>query len=194
MRCAFCGQANSKVLDSRPSEKGKTIRRRRKCPSCGNRFTTYERVEEFPLLVIKRDNRRELFDSAKIFNGLIKACDKLSVPVHVLEDTVNAIEKELRNQMAREVSSREIGELIMQRLKDIDQVAYVRFAAVYRRFADIGAFMGELKQIEQENKRALRKAAKALGNGADHADNLKEDVFSAKKKKIQAQNFRKNPK
>lgn len=151
MKCAFCGYEDSKVLDSRPVEDGRSIRRRRECQACGRRFTTYERLEEIPLIVVKRDNRREMFDGNKILNGLVKSCDKRSVPISVLEDLVNDIEKELRNTMEREVHSRDIGELVMKRLRNIDEVAYVRFASVYRQFEDIRTFMDELKQMLLEN-------------------------------------------
>ena len=150
MHCAFCGYEDTKVLDSRPVEEGKSIRRRRECPKCGKRFTTYERVEELPLVVVKKDNRRELFDSSKLLNGLIQACDKRSVPLTVLENLTNEVEKELRNNLEREVSSTAIGEMVMERLRSIDQVAYVRFASVYRKFEDIYTFMDELKSLQQE--------------------------------------------
>ena len=150
MHCAFCGYEDTKVLDSRPVEEGKSIRRRRECPKCGKRFTTYERVEELPLVVVKKDNRRELFDSSKLLNGLIKACDKRSVPLTVLENLTTEVEKELRNNLEREVSSTTIGEMVMERLRSIDQVAYVRFASVYRKFEDIYTFMEELKSLQQE--------------------------------------------
>ena len=150
MRCVFCGYEDSKVLDSRPVEEGRSIRRRRECLQCGKRFTTYERVEELPLIVVKADNRRELFDASKILNGLIKACDKRSVPVSVLETIVNDIERELSNGLEREVSSKQIGELVMKHLRGVDQVAYVRFASVYRQFGDINSFMDELKTLLKE--------------------------------------------
>ena len=155
MRCTFCGFEDSKVLDSRPVDDGNSIRRRRECLNCGKRFTTYERVEEVPLIVVKRDNRREVFDSNKILNGLIKACDKRSVPLNILEQTVADIEKELRNSLEREVSSRIIGEMIMERLKHIDAVAYVRFASVYRQFEDIYTFMEELRRMVKESNANL---------------------------------------
>lgn len=150
MRCIFCGHEDSKVLDSRPVEDGKAIRRRRECLACGKRFTTYERVEELPLVVVKADNRRELFDPNKILNGLIKACDKRSVPMHVLETIVGDVERELSNNMEREVSSKRIGELVMQRLRSVDQVAYVRFASVYRNFEDVSTFIDEIRALQKE--------------------------------------------
>ncbi|MDD2568554.1 MAG: transcriptional regulator NrdR [Clostridia bacterium] len=170
MRCTFCGFEDSKVLDSRPVDDGHSIRRRRECLNCGKRFTTYERVEEVPLIVVKRDNRREVFDSNKILDGLIKACDKRSVPLNVLEQTVADIEKELRNSLEREISSRVIGEMIMERLKHIDAVAYVRFASVYRQFEDIYTFMEELRRMVKENNFNLEKensAFKAKKNDTD---------------------------
>lgn len=152
MRCTFCGFEDSKVLDSRPVEDGRSIRRRRECLACGKRFTTYERVEDMTLVVVKKDKRREVFDSSKILNGLIKACDKRSVPIQVLEQMVRDIERELRNSLDQEIDSREIGEMVMERLRHIDEVAYVRFASVYRKFEDIQTFMEELRQLQTENK------------------------------------------
>lgn len=150
MKCVFCGHEDSKVLDSRPVEEGRSIRRRRECLSCGKRFTTYERIEESPLIVVKADNRRELFDANKILNGLIKACDKRSIPLSVLESIVNEIERELRNNLDREVPSKAIGELAMTHLRGVDQVAYVRFASVYRRFEDVSTFIDEVRDLQKE--------------------------------------------
>ena len=150
MRCAFCGYDDSRVLDSRPVDESRSIRRRRECLSCGKRFTTYERVEETPLIVIKKDNRRELFDQNKILNGLIKACDKRAVPLAVMEQMVSQIEKDLRNSLEQEVSSQKIGEMVMLSLKNVDEVAYVRFASVYRKFEDISTFMSELRKLQKE--------------------------------------------
>lgn len=150
MRCMFCGHDDSKVLDSRPVEEGKSIRRRRECLECGKRFTTYERVEELPLIVVKNDNRRELFDPNKILNGLLKACDKRAVSVETLEDVVSDIERELSNSMEREVSSKQIGELVMKHLRQLDQVAYVRFASVYRNFDDVSTFIEEISKLQKE--------------------------------------------
>ena len=150
MLCAFCGYAESRVLDSRPAEEGRSIRRRRECQQCGRRFTTYERREEVPLIVVKTDDRRELFDSSKILKGLIKACDKRAVPVTVLEQMVNDIERDLRNGLDREVSSKQIGEMVMQHLRKIDQVAYVRFASVYRKFEDVSTFIEEIRKLQKE--------------------------------------------
>ena len=150
MRCVFCGHEDSKVLDSRPVEEGRSIRRRRECLLCGKRFTTYERVEELPLVVVKSDNRRELFDAGKILNGMVKACDKRPIPMSVLESIVNDIERELTNSLEREVSSKHIGELAMDRLRSIDEVAYVRFASVYRNFEDVSTFIDEIRKLQSE--------------------------------------------
>ncbi|MEG1537357.1 MAG: transcriptional regulator NrdR [Clostridiales bacterium] len=157
MKCVFCGHFDSKVLDSRPVEEGKSIRRRRECLECGKRFTTYERVEELPLIVVKNDNRRELFDANKILNGLIKACDKRAVSINVLEAMVNEIERDLRNSLDREVSSKLIGEKVMEHLRGVDQVAYVRFASVYRNFEDISTFIEEIRKLQCELKDAKEK-------------------------------------
>ena len=150
MRCVFCGHDDSKVLDSRPVEEGRSIRRRRECLECGKRFTTYERVEELPLVVVKSDNRRELFDAGKILNGMVKACDKRQIPMSVLESIVNDIERELTNSLEREVTSKHIGELVMERLRSIDEVAYVRFASVYRNFEDVSTFIDEIRKLQSE--------------------------------------------
>lgn len=147
MRCPFCGDGESRVIDSRAAEEGSSIRRRRECLQCLRRFTTYEVVEESPLMVIKKDGRRELFDRSKLMNGLLRACEKRPIPLGVIETVVDKVEKEIRNLMEREVSSRLIGETAMGYLKDIDQVAYVRFASVYRQFADIQNFMQELETL-----------------------------------------------
>jgi len=150
MRCNFCGHADSKVLDSRPVDEGRSIRRRRECLDCGKRFTTYERLEEMPLVVVKKDSRRELFDPSKLLNGLIKSCDKRKIPLSVLEQVISDIEKELRNSLEQEIPSQMIGEMVMSRLKSIDEVAYVRFASVYRKFEDISTFMDELRALQRE--------------------------------------------
>jgi transcriptional repressor NrdR len=147
MRCPFCGFAESRVIDSRAAEEGSSIRRRRECLQCVRRFTTYEVVEETPLMVIKKDGRREMFDKGKLLNGLLKAVEKRPIPLNVVETLADKVEKEIRNSMEREVSSRYIGETVMRYLKDIDQVAYVRFASVYRQFADLNNFMQELEVL-----------------------------------------------
>lgn len=147
MRCPFCSFAESKVIDSRAAEEGSSIRRRRECLQCARRFTTYEQVEETPLMVIKKDGGREIFDKVKLMNGLMRACEKREIPFITIETLVDRVEKEIRNSMEREVQSRYIGETVMRYLKDIDQVAYVRFASVYRQFADINNFMQELELL-----------------------------------------------
>ena len=147
MRCSFCGYEDSKVLDSRPVEDGRSIRRRRECQRCGKRFTTYERVEEMSLLVVKRDGSREIFDKNKILAGLVRACDKRPVPMSTLEDMVADIEKELRNSMEKEVTAKQIGDMVMVRLRQVDDVAYVRLASVYRKFEDIETFMKEIHSM-----------------------------------------------
>ena len=151
MRCPFCSYNESKVIDSRPAEEGTTIRRRRECLSCGKRFTTYEIVERLPLLVIKRDGSRQAFDRMKLIGGMIKACEKRPVHVSDLEQIADEIEQELQGSLDREVSSEHIGELVMNRLRDLDQVAYVRFASVYRQFKDISTFLEELNKLLANN-------------------------------------------
>ena len=147
MRCPFCGFLESKVIDSRPAEEGTTIRRRRECLACQKRFTTYETIEHMPLVVVKRDGSRQTFDRAKIINGVARACDKRPVPYTEYERIADEIEQELQSALEREVSTVEIGEMVMLRLKDIDEVAYVRFASVYREFKDVNTFMDELKKV-----------------------------------------------
>lgn len=154
MRCPFCSFAESKVIDSRAAEEGSSIRRRRECLQCVRRFTTYEVVEETPLMVVKKDGRREMFDKPKLLSGLLKACEKRAIPINVIETLADKVEKEIRNSMEREVSSRNIGETVMRYLKDIDQVAYVRFASVYRQFADINNFMQELETLMKAQTKA----------------------------------------
>lgn len=151
MRCPYCGYGESKVIDSRPAEEGATIRRRRECLSCSKRFTTYEIIERLPLLVIKRDGSRQSFDRMKIIGGVLKACEKRPVRMDELERIADEIEHELQGSLDREISSEHIGELIMDRLKDLDQVAYVRFASVYRQFKDINTFMDELNKLLNED-------------------------------------------
>ncbi len=152
MRCPYCSYSESKVIDSRPAEEGTTIRRRRECLSCGKRFTTYEIMERLPLLVIKRDGSRQSFDRVKVINGMVKACEKRPVPVDQIERVADEIEQELQSSLEREVSSAQIGEMIMDRLRDMDQVAYVRFASVYRQFKDINTFLDELNKLLKESK------------------------------------------
>lgn len=150
MRCPSCYHPESKVLDSRHIDESTSIRRRRECLQCGERFTTYERIEKTPLIVIKKDERRESFDRNKLLNGLITACEKRPVRLETLEELVDDIEKQLRNRPEREVHSQVIGEMVMDRLRDIDEVAYVRFASVYRQFKDIARFREELDRLLAE--------------------------------------------
>ena len=147
MKCPYCGYAESKVIDSRPAEEGSTIRRRRECLACRKRFTTYEIMERLPLVVVKRDGSRQSFDRVKVINGLVRACEKRPVALSQLEDIADEIEAELQGALEREVSTAEIGEMVMDRLKDLDEVAYVRFASVYRQFKDINTFMEELTKL-----------------------------------------------
>ena len=150
MKCPYCGEQDSKVVDSRHSEDGQSIRRRRECLSCQKRFTTYETVESLPMVVIKRDNSRQSFDRNKILNGMLRACEKRPVPMADLELAVDEIEQSIQNSLDREVTSVHIGELAMDRLKLLDEVAYVRFASVYRQFKDINTFMEELAKLLRE--------------------------------------------
>ena len=152
MKCPFCGFTESKVIDSRPAEGYTTIRRRRECLQCAKRFTTYETIESMPLVVVKRDGVRQSFDRAKLINGMVRACDKRKIPLPVLEQIADEIEQELQGKLEREVSTVEIGEMVMKRLKEVDEVAYVRFASVYRSFKDINTFMDELSKLLTEQK------------------------------------------
>lgn len=150
MKCPYCSHSESKVVDSRPAEEGNSIRRRRECLECHKRFTTYEIVESLPLVVVKKDGSRQSFDRNKLLSGLIRACEKRPVPYSVLEEMIDEIEQVLQNKMEREIPSSEIGELVMERLKKVDEVAYVRFASVYRQFKDINTFMLELSKLLEE--------------------------------------------
>ncbi|HEX2954486.1 MAG TPA: transcriptional regulator NrdR [Bacillota bacterium] len=152
MHCPYCGYPESKVVDSRASDEGSAIRRRRECLSCERRFTTYERVEEAPLVVVKRDGRREPFDRQKIMNGLLKACEKRTVSFETIDRITDQVERELRNRMEQEVPSTVIGELIMEALRSIDEVAYVRFASVYRQFKDVDKFLQELQALMEQKR------------------------------------------
>ncbi|MEF2920607.1 MAG: transcriptional regulator NrdR [Acutalibacteraceae bacterium] len=147
MRCPFCSYEESKVIDSRSADEGERIRRRRECLSCGKRFTTHEIVETVPIMVIKRDKTRESFSRQKLYNGLMRACEKRPISVETIEAIVTNIEKSLQNSLDREVTSNVIGEYAMEHLKEIDEVAYVRFASVYRQFKDINTFMSELNKL-----------------------------------------------
>ncbi len=152
MRCPFCDNQETKVIDSRPTEDGHAIRRRRECERCSRRFTTYEKVEEVILMVVKKDGSREAFDRRKIMNGIIKACEKRPVAAATIENMVDQIERGLNNMMEKEVNSSFIGELIMEQLKDVDQVAYVRFASVYRQFTDVNTFVAEIEKLLGKQK------------------------------------------
>lgn len=152
MKCPACYYSESRVLDSRPTDDG-AIRRRRECLSCGRRFTTYERVEEIPVMVVKKDGKRQVFDRAKVLNGVLRACEKRPVSFEEMDGLVKDIEAEISSKMENEVSTTAIGEMVMERLKTLDEVAYVRFASVYRSFKDINTFMNELEALLKEQKK-----------------------------------------
>ena len=147
MKCPFCSHENTRVIDSRPAEDNNSIRRRRVCDECGKRFTTYEKIETIPLIIIKKDNNREAYDRAKIEAGVLRACHKRPVSAQQITTLVDEVENEIFNREEREIPSGTIGELVMNKLKDLDAVAYVRFASVYREFKDVNTFMDELKKI-----------------------------------------------
>lgn len=147
MKCIYCGCSESRVIDSRPSEDGEAIRRRRECEGCGRRFTTYEKVDPLPLMVVKKDQRREAFDSAKIKLGVVKACEKRPVPMAEIDDLVREVERQAYSSSDQEITSTQLGEMVMERLARLDEVAYVRFASVYRQFRDIETFMDELTRL-----------------------------------------------
>lgn len=147
MKCPFCSEPDTRVVDSRLTDEGSAVRRRRECPRCGRRFTTYERVEEGPLLVVKKDGRREPFSRQKVLAGVMKACEKRPIPVAAMEELVDRVERAVRAQGEPEVSSRFIGELVMDELRRLDAVAYVRFASVYREFQDVTGFVAEIEQL-----------------------------------------------
>ncbi len=152
MKCRYCASIESKVIDSRPTEDGSAIRRRRECMNCGKRFTTYEKIEEIPIMVVKRDGRREPFDSEKIRNRIRKACEKRPVAADVQDKLVEDVTREVFNTLASEVTTRDVGEIVMRKLKDVDEVAYVRFASVYREFKDTQTFMKELQRLLDEKQ------------------------------------------
>ena len=152
MKCPYCGYSESKVIDSRPADENSSIRRRRECLSCGKRFTTYETVESLPMVVVKKDGSRQSFDRRKVLGGMIRACEKRPVPLAELEKIAEEIEQDLQNSMEREISTETIGEKVMERLRNVDQVAYVRFASVYRQFKDIDTFMAELNKLLADNR------------------------------------------
>ena len=147
MKCPFCGYDDSKVLDTRPTDEGYTVRRRRECLKCQKRFTTYEKIEKSPVMVIKKDGNRQAFDRDKIVRGMIKSCEKRPVSADEIEEAVNNIEKKIENSMRREITSLEIGDMVMEELKDLDEVSYVRFASVYREFKDLQSFVDELENF-----------------------------------------------
>lgn len=149
MKCPYCGEDNTKVIDSRPAEDNSAIRRRRQCEKCDKRFTTYEKVESeaIPLFIVKKDNTRELYDRSKLESGIVRSCHKRPVPYENIQATVDSIENVIFNKEKKEINSAEIGELVMEKLKDLDQVAYVRFASIYREFKDVNTFMDELTKL-----------------------------------------------
>lgn len=152
MKCQYCSCTDSKVIDSRPTDDGNSIRRRRECTNCGRRFTTYEKVEMNPLFVVKKDGRRELFDAQKIKTGILHACDKLPVSMQEIDSIVSRVEQRCYATMEGEIPTEKIGDIVMMELKDLNDVAYVRFAAVYRKFTDLGTFMEELQKLVDEHK------------------------------------------
>ena len=152
MKCPYCNHPDTRVIDSRPADDGNSIRRRRSCDVCGKRFTTYETVESLPMVVVKKDGSRQSFDRRKVLGGMIRACEKRPVPLAELEKIAAEIEQDLQNSMEREISTEAIGEKVMERLKSVDQVAYVRFASVYRQFKDIDTFMAELNKLLADGK------------------------------------------
>ncbi len=155
MKCPFCGNLDSKVVDSRLSDDGASIRRRRECTACGKRYTTYEKVESTPILVIKNNGTRQIFDINKIKNGIIKACEKRPVSMAKIDKMVSDIEKQVNNTLAQEISSKKIGELVMEGLKELDEVAYVRFASVHRQFKDINTLMEEIMKLTKSDKEGV---------------------------------------
>lgn len=152
MRCGFCGYEDSKVIDSRSADEGRTIRRRRECISCGRRFTTYETIEDTPVLVVKSSGLRQAFDAQKVKNGIIKSCEKRPVSMSAIDEMVSVVAKKVYNSMEQEISSKLIGEMVMEELKKYDEVAYVRYASVYRSFKDIESFMHELQRLIDNKK------------------------------------------
>ncbi len=154
MKCPFCAHENTKVIDSRPAEDNNSIRRRRECEKCGKRFTTYEKIESIPLVVIKKDNTRETYDRSKIESGILRSCHKRPVSIEQIEEAVDDIENRIFNMELKEVESSVIGEMVMERLMDLEEVAYVRFASVYREFKDVNTFMNEIKKILSKGERS----------------------------------------
>lgn len=156
MKCPFCEYVESKVIDSRPTDEGEAIRRRRECLSCGKRFTTYEKVETIPLMVVKKDKSRQMFDRDKLLNGIMRACEKRPVSTAQMEHMVSEIENTAQNLLEREVTTEKIGEMVMEKLKDVDEVAYVRFASVYRQFTDVNTFVEEVNKLLHSGKSQRR--------------------------------------
>ena len=152
MKCPFCEAKETRVIDSRPTEEGQAIRRRRECDNCKKRFTTYVKVEEMPFMVIKKDGSREAFDRNKVLNGILKACEKRPVSISQIEKIVDEIERGLNNMMEKEIESKVIGEVIMEHLRELDEVAYVRFASVYRQFTDVNTFIAEIEKLLTNGK------------------------------------------
>jgi transcriptional repressor NrdR len=152
MKCLYCEANDTKVIDSRPTEEGHAIRRRRECDNCGKRFTTYEKVEAVFFMVIKKDGSREVFERNKVLNGILKACEKRPVPLADIEEIASSIERNLNNRMEKEIESKVIGEMIMEHLKQLDEVAYVRFASVYRQFTDVNTFVAEIEKLLNSGK------------------------------------------
>lgn len=153
MKCPYCGHTDSKVVDSRPAEEGASIRRRRECLECGRRFTTYETVERMPIIVIKKDGSREQFDREKVLSAMLRAFEKRSVTLDRLVEAVSNIEQKLQNYLSHEVPSSEIGEMVLDEIKSIDKVAYLRFVSVYRQFKDVDSFLREINQLSEDNKK-----------------------------------------
>lgn len=173
MKCPFCENPDTKVIDSRPTDEGQAIRRRRECEMCQKRFTTYEKVEEVFFMVVKRDGRREAFDRHKVLNGVIRACEKRPISMEEMEALVSDIERGLNNMMEKEISSSFIGEIVMDKLKELDEVAYVRFASVYREFKDVNTFVAEIEKL-------LSKPSDASGQTAGRASVPKESAHDGK--------------
>ena len=161
MKCPYCGYPDSKVVDSRPTDEGQSIRRRRECEKCTRRFTTYEKIEEIPLIVVKKDGSRQSFDRMKVMNGIIKACEKRPVPMDEIEKIVSDIEKGLSNLMLKEMDSTIIGEYVMEHLRSLDDVAYVRFASVYRQFTDAESFRREVEKLLIDDKKKQKPEKKS---------------------------------
>ncbi len=166
MKCPYCGFSDDKVIDSRPADDGSAIRRRRECISCSKRFTTFEKVESTPIIVIKRDMTRQVFDRSRILGGLLKACEKRPVPIVKLEKLIDEVEAQISNSFQREVTTRQIGEMVMERLRKIDDVAYVRFASVYRQFKDIESFMEILRKLQSESGKETAPGSEDEGKGS----------------------------